>query len=230
MEVSKERLEELKAQILEQINSTFPEDKKQSAIEQVSSMNDEQFIEFLKQNNLMGSEGNSTSDPKEQQCIFCSIVFGDVPSTKIGENEKAMGILEINPISKGHTLLIPKNHLSSPEEIEKEVYDLSNEIIEKLQKAFAPKEVQLIPAKVMGHQIINLLPVYTNETINSPKKQSSPEELKELKEEIENLSNNIKTSEEESPKKRVEKTTSEESSNPTEEINEENLWLPKRIP
>ena len=49
MEVSQEQIQELKKQVLEQINSTFPEEKKQAAVQQIESMEQEQFIEFLKQ-------------------------------------------------------------------------------------------------------------------------------------------------------------------------------------
>ena len=82
-------------------------------------MNDEEFIETLKENNIIQDEnGNLNENQREGKCIFCSIVFGDSPSIKIGENEKAIAILEINPISEGHTLIIPKNHISSKEKID----------------------------------------------------------------------------------------------------------------
>ncbi len=220
MDISKEQIHEFKKQVLNQINSTFPEDKKQSAIEQINSMNDEQFIEFLKQNKLINSDGNASSENPQNQCIFCSIVFNEIPSTKIGENEKAIAILELNPISKGHALIIPKNHLSSQESLEKETYDLSKQIIEKLEKTFSPKEVRVIPANIMGHQILNLLPIYSNETMNSPKQQKTPEELQDLKNEIEKI-NEIKTEEKQTPEKEL-KTV--------QEINSKSVWLPKRIP
>ncbi len=219
-DLPKEQIEQLKKQVLEQINSTFPEDKKEEAINQINTMDDKAFIEFLKQNNLINPTGSS---PQQQgKCVFCSIVFGEMPSTKIGENSKAIAILEINPISKGHTLIIPKNHLDSPEKLEKEVFDLANEIIEKIQITFSPKEVQLIPGNVMGHQIINLLPVYNNETINSPKTNKTPEDLQKLKEQID-------SSKKEEPK-HSELEEKSETTNPIAELDEKNIWLPKRIP
>ena len=94
MELPKEQIQDLKKKVIEQINSTFPEDKKTEALKQIETMEEPQFIEFLKQNNLIKTDG---SQP-QGQCVFCSIVFGDIPSTKLGENEKAIAILEINPI------------------------------------------------------------------------------------------------------------------------------------
>ena len=43
-------------------------------------------------------------------CIFCKIIRGDIPSFKIFEDEHAYAFLDINPFSKGHTLVIPKFH------------------------------------------------------------------------------------------------------------------------
>ena len=43
-------------------------------------------------------------------CIFCSIIGGDIPSHKIYEDELFLAFLDIFPASKGHTLVIPKEH------------------------------------------------------------------------------------------------------------------------
>ena len=43
-------------------------------------------------------------------CIFCRIIAGAIPARKLAENEAALAFLDINPISKGHALVIPKRH------------------------------------------------------------------------------------------------------------------------
>ena len=45
-------------------------------------------------------------------CLFCKIIKGDIPSSKIYENDQVYAFLDINPVNKGHTLVIPKNHSS----------------------------------------------------------------------------------------------------------------------
>src|SRR3989344_5275653 len=55
-------------------------------------------------------EHDSKTHENILQCIFCSINQGKIPSKKIGENEEAMAFLDINPRSKGHTIVIPRNH------------------------------------------------------------------------------------------------------------------------
>ncbi|KAG0165810.1 Adenosine 5'-monophosphoramidase [Apophysomyces sp. BC1034] len=43
-------------------------------------------------------------------CIFCKIIRGEIPSHKIAETEKSYAFLDINPLSEGHALVIPKYH------------------------------------------------------------------------------------------------------------------------
>ena len=45
-----------------------------------------------------------------EDCIFCKIVKGDIPCTKVYEDEKVLAFADINPVTDGHTLIIPKNH------------------------------------------------------------------------------------------------------------------------
>lgn len=44
------------------------------------------------------------------ECIFCKIIKGEIPSRKIYENENALAFLDINPANAGHALVIPKKH------------------------------------------------------------------------------------------------------------------------
>lgn len=51
-------------------------------------------------------------------CIFCKIIDGEIPSTKIFENEYVIAIKDINPKAKVHVLVIPKVHVDSMNELE----------------------------------------------------------------------------------------------------------------
>ena len=46
----------------------------------------------------------------KNDCIFCAIAEGEIPSFKVYEDEQVLAYLDINPFSKGHTLVIPKKH------------------------------------------------------------------------------------------------------------------------
>ena len=193
-----EQINQIKEQIIGQINSNFPEDKRESAKQQISAMDSEQLEEFLKQNNIM----------QDQQCIFCSIVSGDAQSYKVDEDKNAIAILELNPISKGHTLIIPKEHAQKSSEQTKE---LTKKLTELLKLKLKPKDILVSPSSLFGHEIINILPIYKDETIESEKHKASPEELESVLKEI--LQEPKKTIQKSKPKKITEK-----------------IWLPKRIP
>jgi histidine triad (HIT) family protein len=55
-----------------------------------------------------------------EDCIFCKIIAGELPSVKLYEDEKTIAFLDIYPVAKGHTLIIPKNHSAT-------LYDISIE-------------------------------------------------------------------------------------------------------
>lgn len=62
-----------------------------------------------------------------EDCIFCKIVAGQAQSWKVYETEDVYAFLDINPVSKYHTLIIPKTHY-------KDVFDIPNETLAELSK------------------------------------------------------------------------------------------------
>ncbi|MDQ0217604.1 HIT family protein [Peribacillus cavernae] len=60
-----------------------------------------------------------------RECIFCSIVNGDIPGAKVFENEHVLAFLDISQVTKGHTLVIPKVHKEN-------IYELTPEIAKNL--------------------------------------------------------------------------------------------------
>ena len=53
-------------------------------------------------------------------CIFCKILKGEVPCTKIAENENSLAFLDLSPVHKGHCLVIPKKHYGVIDEMSDE--------------------------------------------------------------------------------------------------------------
>ncbi|MFP4524168.1 MAG: HIT family protein [Candidatus Woesearchaeota archaeon] len=49
-------------------------------------------------------------EQQKENCIFCKIIKGDIPSKKVYEDDKLIAIMDINPATKGHVLVIPKEH------------------------------------------------------------------------------------------------------------------------
>lgn len=54
----------------------------------------------------------------ENDCVFCKIVNGDIPSTKVYEDEKVIAFKDIAPIAPVHILVVPKQHINSLNELE----------------------------------------------------------------------------------------------------------------
>ncbi len=211
-----EQEKQVKEQLLQQIESSFPENKKAEARKQVSEMSGEELEKFVKQNSAANSgKGN---------CIFCSIASGNSESFKIAENDKAVAVLEINPVSRGHILVLPKEHKSykdSPEAME-----FAKQLGTILREKLKPKDIEIASIDFQGHGAINLIPVYTDENIGSERHKASRPELEEVYSILKSSSE--KFSPDEEPEK-VEKKKAERKPR-VKRLNLKKLWLPKRIP
>jgi len=52
-----------------------------------------------------------------KDCLFCKIIDGEIPSHKVYEDDKIIAFLDIQPLTRGHTLVIPKEHASSMDQL-----------------------------------------------------------------------------------------------------------------
>ncbi len=67
-------------------------------------------------------------------CLFCSIVNGEIPSTKVYEDDKIFAFRDIAPQAPTHILVIPKEHISSVDEVSCENSDVLAKIFETIPK------------------------------------------------------------------------------------------------
>ena len=199
--LSEQEAQEIKEDIIRQIESTFHPEKITEAKQQIETMTPEELEVFMEKNQIM-KEDNPTSE-----CVFCSIGSGKIKSVKLDEDNKAIAVLDINPISKGQVLVIPKEHEAN----EKEAMILAKKVSKLIKKKLKPKEIKISSSKLAGHVTISILPVYSHEDFDSERKKASIEDLEKVKEELEKQ-----------PVKRVKK--------PKIKKIKEFLWLPKRIP
>ena len=104
-------------------------------------------------------------------CIFCKIVKGEIPSYKIAENDKFLAFLDIAQIVQGHTLVIPKDHQHL-------IFDVPNigeyfEFVKKVGNHFRELGYKYVDTVTMGrmveHAHVHLVPHNANENdwINS---------------------------------------------------------------
>ncbi len=125
--------------------------------------------------------------------IFSRIVAGEIPSYKVAENEQFYAFLDINPLAKGHTLVIPKREVDY-------IFDLDDEEIAAMQvfakkvacaikRAFPCIKVgQAVLGLEVPHAHIHLVPMQSERDMlfTNPKLQLTPEEFTEIANKIKN--------------------------------------------
>lgn len=123
--------------------------------------------------------------------IFSKIVAGEIPCYKIAENEKFFAFLDINPLVKGHTLVIPKQEVDY-------IFDLADEDLAEMQvfakqvalaigKAFPCVKVgQAVLGLEVPHAHIHLVPMQSEKDMlfSNPKLKLTPEEFIQVAEAI----------------------------------------------
>tara|TARA_Y100000310_G_C20170586_1_gene573473 strand:+ start:117 stop:509 length:393 start_codon:yes stop_codon:yes gene_type:complete len=127
-----------------------------------------------------------------ENCIFCKIIKKEIPCHQIYEDENFFAFLDIRPLNKGHTLIIPKKHYRWVWDIEEEYSKIVNKLANTLKKALNTEYVQ---STIMGDEVphahIHLIPRYDGDghpglVSLSNIKDVSPEEMKEIVEKIKN--------------------------------------------
>ena len=84
-----------------------------------------------------------------EDCLFCKIIKGEIPSTKVYEDEDILAFEDINPAAPIHTLVIPKKHITSLAHMEKEDEEIIGKIYSVINKIAEEKGV-----KEKGYRVI----------------------------------------------------------------------------
>ncbi len=113
-------------------------------------------------------------------CLFCKIINGEIPSYKIYEDSDVLCFLDINPMSMGHTLIIPKKHFTDINDINSEdlnkVMSTSKIIVNLLKEKLKPNGIRLLQnngsVQEVKHFHLHIIPIYTNN-----KKQKNVEDV-----------------------------------------------------
>jgi len=182
--LTEEQAKEIKKQIFSQIES-WPEEQREAAKKQLETMNTKQLEAFLIKNKMIKpdskAQGQQQAKVEKQECVFCLIKEGKVPIYKIDENKTAIAALEINPESKGHSIIIPKQHLTA-DKILTSALSLSKKIAKKVKNKMKAKDVEISTGSMFGHAIVNVVPIYDDKP--RERKKADEKELKELQEKL----------------------------------------------
>ena len=123
--------------------------------------------------------------------IFSRIINGEIPCYKIAENDKFFAFLDINPLMKGHTLVIPKKETDYIFDIEDQEYQelflFAKRVAAAIKKAIPCKRVGVaVLGMEVPHAHIHLVPLQTEGDMDFRKAKLSltPETFKEIAEKI----------------------------------------------
>ena len=133
-----------------------------------------------------------------EDCIFCKIIKGEIPSFKVYEDDKVFAFEDISPISIGHTLVVPKRHAQNLWEIPGEdltaVHLASQKIIQAIANVLNPTGVACLQLngkganQVVMHYHLHLIPRSSGEpelpVTTWELKQGDMEEIKQTAERI----------------------------------------------
>ena len=108
-----------------------------------------------------------------EDCIFCKIVKGKIPSEKIYEDEKFLAFLDIFPATEGHTLIITKEHYENifdiPRDVLKENIEVAQKIASLLKEKLGAKGINLlnsnnkIAQQEIPHYHLHVIPRYSED-------------------------------------------------------------------
>lgn len=119
--------------------------------------------------------------------IFSKIVAGEIPSYKIAENDKFYAFLDINPLVKGHTLVIPKKEVDYIFDMEdqdlSEMHSFAKKIALAIKKAFPCKKVGMaVLGLEVPHAHIHLIPINKESDMifSNPKLKFTDEEFRSI--------------------------------------------------
>jgi histidine triad (HIT) family protein len=109
-----------------------------------------------------------------EACLFCKIVKGEIPCIKIFEDDKVLSFADINPISTGHVLIIPKNHAGTIWEIDADdlvaIHRTSLKISRAMKTALNSDGIAFL--QLNGKAVNQVVPHYHLHLI--PRKSSDP--------------------------------------------------------
>jgi histidine triad (HIT) family protein len=133
---------------------------------------------------------------QKKQCIFCHIVAGKVQSRKVFEDDKTLGILDINPANPGHILLMPKEHYSimpqMPDDLLKHIFMVAKELSNSVLRALGVQGTNIIVANGVAagqranHFMVHIIPRKQRDGLEFtlPQKKHSEKQLIEVRDKL----------------------------------------------
>lgn len=127
-----------------------------------------------------------------EDCVFCKIIEGEIPSHKVYEDENVVAFLDANPVSKGHTLVVPKEHVDTVFDAEHMDYMWKPivEVANAIREAFGVEDMNInqnngaLAGQEVDHLHFHLTPRYDGSEIDISYNRSELEDPGNVAEEI----------------------------------------------
>jgi histidine triad (HIT) family protein len=128
-------------------------------------------------------------------CIFCKILAGEIPSTTVYEDDDFKAILDVNPAARGHVIILPKRHAANiyelPDEDAGKIMIVAKKIAKALKQAYGCDGVNILQnngeaaGQTVFHLHVHVIPRFEKDTVQIGwKPGETPEDMKTIAEEI----------------------------------------------
>ena len=125
----------------------------------------------------------------DPDCIFCKIVSGEVPSHKIDEDDKTLSFMDINPWTRGHSLVIPKQHSrniydADPDDIAA-MHVAAQRLAQRMRERLECEGINIVQSsepvamQTVFHTHVHVIPRYSDDGLRLPA-HPQPAEHEEL--------------------------------------------------
>jgi len=149
----------------------------------------------------LSDEQKKMIEQQKEQCIFCQIIAGKIPSRKVYEDKLLIGILDINPASQGHVLFMPKEHYPItpliPPETFKQLAIKTREVDKCIKEALLCKETTIFIANGVAagqqsnHFMLHIIPRESRDELQMLNIDGKKAPEKDIEETIEKLRKNL---------------------------------------
>jgi histidine triad (HIT) family protein len=131
-----------------------------------------------------------------KDCIFCKVLAGEIPSERVYEDDHTVAVMDINPWTRGHAVVIPRKHAENLFEIEdaelEHVAVAAKRLATKMRDTLGCDGVNLLQSngraawQTIFHLHVHVIPRYDGDPLELPTRPqpAKPEELAEVAEEI----------------------------------------------
>ena len=130
----------------------------------------------------------------KNDCVFCAIAAGEIPSFKVYEDDAVLAYLDINPFTKGHTLVIPKKHstglLDTDDAVLAAVVARVRKVAARLKEALPCDGFNILQnngeaaGQTVKHLHFHIVPRCAGESLAFESRKGDMEELKALAERV----------------------------------------------